>query len=46
VCRQNLAGFKKPSAVIFVDSLPPKATGRVLKRDLQHALADRFPAQE
>jgi hypothetical protein len=31
--------------VIFVDSLPPKATRKVLKRDLQHALADRFPAQ-
>ncbi|MDV2476715.1 long-chain-fatty-acid--CoA ligase [Rhodococcus zopfii] len=34
-CRANLARFKCPIEVIFVDSLPRSAIGKVLKRDLR-----------
>ena len=36
-CRERLAGFKKPSAVVFVDALPRNAAGKVLKRELREA---------
>ena len=32
--KQNLASFKVPREVVFVDALPRNATGKVLKRDL------------
>jgi len=37
--RENLARYKVPREVVFVDELPRNATGKVLKRDLaeQHA---------
>ena len=31
-CRERLAGYKKPSAIYFVDALPRNATGKVVKR--------------
>ena len=34
-CKQNLAGFKVPRHVAFVDSLPRNAAGKVLKTDLR-----------
>jgi fatty-acyl-CoA synthase len=34
-CRERLAGYKKPSAVVFADSLPRNAAGKVLKRQLR-----------
>jgi fatty-acyl-CoA synthase len=34
-CRQYLAGYKKPSAVIIVTELPHNAGGKVLKRRLR-----------
>jgi fatty-acyl-CoA synthase len=34
-CASRLAGFKKPTAVWFVDELPRNAGGKVLKRDLR-----------
>nr|WP_271213705.1 long-chain-fatty-acid--CoA ligase [Rhodococcus wratislaviensis]GLK40920.1 acyl-CoA synthetase [Rhodococcus wratislaviensis] len=34
-CRANLARFKCPAEVTFVDSLPRSAVGKVLKRDLR-----------
>jgi fatty-acyl-CoA synthase len=37
-CRERLAGFKKPSAVVFVDALPRNAAGKVLKRELRSGL--------
>ncbi len=32
--RRNLAGFKVPRELVFVDDLPRNATGKVLKREL------------
>jgi acyl-CoA synthetase (AMP-forming)/AMP-acid ligase II len=36
-CRERLAGYKKPSAVVFVAELPRNAAGKVLKRQLRDA---------
>jgi fatty-acyl-CoA synthase len=40
-CRGRLAGYKKPSAIYFVDTLPRNAAGKVAKRELRarHAAA-------
>ncbi|MDO8721219.1 MAG: long-chain-fatty-acid--CoA ligase [Syntrophales bacterium] len=35
LCRNNLAGFKKPKAIEFLDSLPHTPSGKVLKRELR-----------
>lgn len=35
LCKQNLASFKKPTSVEFVDELPLTPSGKVLKRDLR-----------
>ena len=42
-CRQYLAGFKKPSAIVVVDELPRNAGGKVLKRRLRETYSDRIP---
>ena len=34
-CRQNLAGYKKPTSVEFLPVLPKNAYGKVLKRELR-----------
>jgi acyl-CoA synthetase (AMP-forming)/AMP-acid ligase II len=39
-CRANLAAYKKPREVHFVDELPLSAYGKVLKRQLRAELAD------
>jgi acyl-CoA synthetase (AMP-forming)/AMP-acid ligase II len=41
-CRQRLAGYKKPSAVVFADSLPRNAAGKVLKRQLREQHSEMF----
>jgi acyl-CoA synthetase (AMP-forming)/AMP-acid ligase II len=38
--RSRLAGFKTPRHVLFVDSLPTNASGKVLKAELRRWLAD------
>ncbi len=35
LCRDNLAGYKKPSRVVFLDELPRNAAGKILKRELR-----------
>ena len=37
-CRRHLAGYKKPSAIVFVAELPRNAAGKVLKRELREGL--------
>jgi fatty-acyl-CoA synthase len=34
-CRSNLARFKVPNSVVFIDEIPHNATGKVLKRELR-----------
>jgi crotonobetaine/carnitine-CoA ligase len=43
VCRENLADFKVPRAVYFVDEFPTAELGKVSKKDLRE-LADSYPA--
>ena len=40
ICRENLAGYKKPKAVYFVDELPKNAAGKILKRELRRMVVD------
>jgi fatty-acyl-CoA synthase len=40
LCRERLAGYKKPAAVVFVAELPRNASGKVLKRQLRERYAD------
>jgi long-chain acyl-CoA synthetase len=35
LCRKNLAGYKSPKSVEFVDSLPKNPSGKILKRELR-----------
>ena len=37
-CKNNLAGYKKPKRVVFVDELPRNAAGKILKRELRDRL--------
>jgi fatty-acyl-CoA synthase len=39
LCRERLAGYKKPAAVVFVEELPRNASGKVLKRQLRERYA-------
>jgi len=41
-CRERIASYKKPRHVVFIDTLPKNASGKVLKRELR----DRFAAGE
>jgi fatty-acyl-CoA synthase len=34
-CRDNLASFKQPRSIVFMDELPRNPTGKVLKRELR-----------
>jgi len=35
LCKKNLAGYKSPKSVEFMDSLPKNASGKILKRELR-----------
>ena len=39
-CREYLAGFKKPSAIVVVDELPRNAAGKILKRRLRETYGE------
>ncbi len=39
-CRQDLAGYKKPRQVVFVDALPRNALGKVLKHEVRKELIE------
>lgn len=38
LCRDHLAGFKKPRYVVFVDELPKNHSGKILKRSLRETV--------
>ena len=35
LCRKELAGFKVPKGIVFVQALPKTPTGKILKRDMR-----------
>jgi long-chain acyl-CoA synthetase len=39
-CRENMANYKIPAVVDFVDELPKSATGKILKRVLRDQVSD------
>jgi malonyl-CoA/methylmalonyl-CoA synthetase len=39
-CREDLAGYKKPRRVMFVDALPRNALGKVLKHEVRTELIE------
>ncbi len=38
-CREQLAGFKRPDLIEFVDQLPRTSTGKLLRRDLPNLIS-------
>ena len=34
-CRAHLAGYKKPTSVLFVDALPKNSSGKLLRREVR-----------
>lgn len=42
LCRQDLASYKKPTSVGFVDSLPMTPTGKISKKDLLQRYWERY----
>lgn len=42
LCKENLAPFKVPKGVIFMDQLPKTPSGKILKRDLRQLYKDFF----
>jgi acyl-CoA synthetase (AMP-forming)/AMP-acid ligase II len=43
-CKTNLANFKKPKRIVFMNELPKNAYGKVLRRDLRELLGRVKPA--
>ena len=39
-CREDLAGYKRPRRVVFVDALPRNAPGKVLKHEVRDRLIE------
>lgn len=42
LCKRNLASFKKPSSIQFVDQLPLTVSGKIIKRELKERYWKRF----
>lgn len=42
-CKENLAGYKKPKRVVFVDELPKNASMKILKKELRQMYAGKTP---
>ena len=40
-CKNDLASYKKPRLVLFLDELPKNPSGKILKRDLRLRYAKR-----
>ena len=34
-CRKELAGYKVPKQIVFVDALPKSTVGKILRRELR-----------
>jgi long-chain acyl-CoA synthetase len=43
-CREQIASYKKPKYVRFVDALPVTGTGKVQKQELRRSVDDEFAA--
>jgi fatty-acyl-CoA synthase len=42
LCRKELAAFKCPKGIVFVDALPKTPTGKILKREMRTTYKDMF----
>lgn len=42
LCKKNLAGFKVPKGIIFVNQLPKTPSGKILKRNLRQEYQDFY----
>ena len=34
-CRKNLASYKAPRSIVFIDELPKSAVGKILRREIK-----------
>ena len=46
LCRKELAGFKVPKGIVFVQALPKTPTGKILKRDMRVTYKDMFSKEK
>jgi fatty-acyl-CoA synthase len=42
LCKKELAPFKVPKSVVFIDALPKTPTGKILKRDMRQTYKELF----
>lgn len=40
-CKENIAAYKYPRVIEFIDALPMSATGKILKKELRRQLAEQ-----
>jgi fatty-acyl-CoA synthase len=46
LCKRELAAFKCPKSVIFLDALPKTPTGKILKREMRTAYKSQFAGEK